>query len=369
MTRAFRTNLTALSLLALVVGAFLIYATLSFLTVRRRPVAGMALALGLTPGQLFRAMLAEAMTLGAAGTALGLVLGHLLGAGLTGLVLQSIEDLYFAGATAVRPEAWIYAKGAALGLAATALAGIAPALAAARTSPRALVSRAHARGDDPTSRAAPGRSRRSRRDRGRRPAGARNAKPDDRLRRALLLRGRRRARDSRPYGVVAAHPAGAGPLDGRAAGPARRARRPRVAEPDGSRRHGAFDRDRNRDRHRRHDRELSRQRLALAGRHAAVGFLPAARAGRRAAGCNAPRSRGRRDVARDAGGRGPESFPHALDSDADGRAATAGRRARPEWLGSRDRRGRSRRGAGRIPERAGRRDIGAARASPRHRRR
>jgi len=142
MTRAFRTNLTALSLLAMVVGAFLIYATLSFLTVRRRPVAGMALALGLTPGQLFRTMLAEAMTLGAAGTALGLVLGHLLGAGLTGLVLRSIEDLYFAGATAVRPEAWIYVKGAALGLAATTLAGIAPALAAARTSPRAFLSRA-----------------------------------------------------------------------------------------------------------------------------------------------------------------------------------------------------------------------------------
>ena len=51
MTRAFRTNLTALSLLALVVGTFLIYSTLSFLAVRRRPVAGMALALGLTPRQ------------------------------------------------------------------------------------------------------------------------------------------------------------------------------------------------------------------------------------------------------------------------------------------------------------------------------
>ena len=142
MTRAFRINLTALSLLALVVGTFLIYSTLSFLAVRRRPVAGTALALGLTPRQLFGTMLAEAMTLGAMGTALGLVLGHLLGAGLTGLVLRTIEDLYFAGATAVRPEAWIYVKGAALGLAATALAAIAPALAELRTSPRALQSRA-----------------------------------------------------------------------------------------------------------------------------------------------------------------------------------------------------------------------------------
>jgi putative ABC transport system permease protein len=143
MTRAFRNNLRALSLLALLVGSFLIYSTLSFLAVRRRPVAGMALALGLTPRQLFWTGLAEAMTLGAIGTALGLVLGHLLGAGLTALVLRTIEDLYFAGATAVQPEAWIYVKGAALGLAVTAFAAIAPALAASRTSPRALLSRAH----------------------------------------------------------------------------------------------------------------------------------------------------------------------------------------------------------------------------------
>jgi putative ABC transport system permease protein len=143
MTRAFRINLQALSLLALVVGTFLIYSTLTFLAVRRRQVAGTALALGVTRGQLFRVMLAEAMMLGAFGTLLGVLLGHFLGAGLTGLVLRTIEDLYFAGASAVRPEAWVYLKGAALGLAATALATIAPALAASRTPPRALQSRAH----------------------------------------------------------------------------------------------------------------------------------------------------------------------------------------------------------------------------------
>jgi putative ABC transport system permease protein len=142
MTRAFRVNLTALSLLALVVGTFLIYSTLTFLAVRRRQIAGTALALGLARGQLFCVMLAEAMTLGAVGTAAGLLLGHLLGAGLTGLVLRTIEDLYFAGATAVRPDAWIYAKGGILGLAATALAAAAPAIAASRTPPRALQSRA-----------------------------------------------------------------------------------------------------------------------------------------------------------------------------------------------------------------------------------
>jgi putative ABC transport system permease protein len=40
MTAAFRLNLTALSLLALVVGMFLIYNTMTFSVVRRRPLFG-----------------------------------------------------------------------------------------------------------------------------------------------------------------------------------------------------------------------------------------------------------------------------------------------------------------------------------------
>ncbi|MEK6588475.1 MAG: ABC transporter permease, partial [Chloroflexota bacterium] len=53
LTAAFRTNLTALSLLALVVGMFLIYNTMTFAVVRRRPVLGTMLAVGATGGQVF----------------------------------------------------------------------------------------------------------------------------------------------------------------------------------------------------------------------------------------------------------------------------------------------------------------------------
>jgi putative ABC transport system permease protein len=65
-----------------------------------------------------------------------------LGAGLTGFVLRTMEDLYYAQATAVRPAMSIYIKGALLGLGATVIAALAPAVAAARIPPRALQSRA-----------------------------------------------------------------------------------------------------------------------------------------------------------------------------------------------------------------------------------
>ena len=48
MTAAFRTNLTALSLLALVVGMFLIYNSMTFSVVQRRPMFGTLRCLGVT---------------------------------------------------------------------------------------------------------------------------------------------------------------------------------------------------------------------------------------------------------------------------------------------------------------------------------
>lgn len=142
MTRAFRINLTALSYLALIIGIFLIYATLSFLAVRRRQAIGTARALGITRRQLFAVTLAEALALGVVGTAIGLLLGHLLGTGLTSLVLRTMEDLYYARSTAVHPAVPIYIKGALLGIGATLIAALAPAITAARIPPRALQSRA-----------------------------------------------------------------------------------------------------------------------------------------------------------------------------------------------------------------------------------
>ncbi len=55
MTRAFAINLTALSLLALVVGMFLIYNTMTFSVVQRRELIGTLRALGVTPRRGLRA--------------------------------------------------------------------------------------------------------------------------------------------------------------------------------------------------------------------------------------------------------------------------------------------------------------------------
>src|SRR5690606_25841099 len=78
MTAAFQLNLQALSLLALVVGMFLIYNTVSFSVVQRRPLFGILRSLGVTGRQLFRLILVEAAGLSLLGSLLGLVLGVLL---------------------------------------------------------------------------------------------------------------------------------------------------------------------------------------------------------------------------------------------------------------------------------------------------
>ncbi len=136
MTRAFSTNLTALGLLALVVGMFLIYATIAFAIVQRRPVIGMLRAIGVGRRRLLGGFLIEALGIGVVGTLLGLALGHLLATGLVGLVLRTIGDLYFSASLgSVSPSPWIYVEGAALGVGAALLAAIGPAIGAAWSEP------------------------------------------------------------------------------------------------------------------------------------------------------------------------------------------------------------------------------------------
>src|SRR6266508_3733223 len=95
MTAAFRVNLTALSLLALVVGIFLIYNAMTFSVVQRRPLFGTLRSIGYTREQVFGMVLGEAALVGALGAGLGLGLGVLLGQGAVQMVTQTINDLYF----------------------------------------------------------------------------------------------------------------------------------------------------------------------------------------------------------------------------------------------------------------------------------
>jgi putative ABC transport system permease protein len=143
MILAFQWNLTALSLLALVVGMFLIYQTMTFSVVQRRPLIGSLRALGVTRGEVFALVMSEALVIGVVGTVAGLVLGLGMAQGLLRLVTRTINDLYFVlSVRDVALDAATVAKSALLGLGATALAALAPALEATAAPPRLVMSRA-----------------------------------------------------------------------------------------------------------------------------------------------------------------------------------------------------------------------------------
>jgi putative ABC transport system permease protein len=143
VTRAFTTNLTALSLLALLVGMFLIYNTTTFSVVRRRTEIGRLRALGVTRGEVVALLLAETAVVGLVATALGLGVGVGLARGLLRLVTRTINDLYFVLAVRdVAIEPLGLAKGALLGLGATLGAALGPALEATTAPPAAVWTRA-----------------------------------------------------------------------------------------------------------------------------------------------------------------------------------------------------------------------------------
>jgi putative ABC transport system permease protein len=143
LTTAFRTNLSALGLLALVVGMFLIYGTMAFAILQRTQTLGILRALGVSRTEILQTILWETAGIALVATALGLLLGHLLAIGLVGLVLQTIGDLSFNAAVGgVAASPWIYVQGAALGFVATLIAAAKPALDAARITPAAALRRA-----------------------------------------------------------------------------------------------------------------------------------------------------------------------------------------------------------------------------------
>jgi len=136
LTAAFELNLAALSLLALVVGMFLVYNTVLFGVVQRRAVFGTLRTLGTTPGQLFRLILAETLLTAALGALVGVGLGYVLGQSAVRLVTRTINDLYYVVSVSGAPLTLATAvKGVATGLGAALLAALGPALEAARVEP------------------------------------------------------------------------------------------------------------------------------------------------------------------------------------------------------------------------------------------
>jgi putative ABC transport system permease protein len=142
MTAAFELNLTALSLLALVVGMFLIYNTVTFSVVQRRPMFGILRCLGVTQGQLFTLILGEAAIFSVIGSAIGIGLGIVLGRSIVGLITQTINDFYFiVNVQQVTLSNWTIAKGLVIGIASALFASALPAIEASNTAPSLILQR------------------------------------------------------------------------------------------------------------------------------------------------------------------------------------------------------------------------------------
>jgi putative ABC transport system permease protein len=94
MLRAFRWNLRVLSYISLVVGAFLIYNTISVSVVRRRAEIGILRAIGAARSTILALFLVEALLFGVTGAALGVLLGRILAGGAVRLIADTVNALY-----------------------------------------------------------------------------------------------------------------------------------------------------------------------------------------------------------------------------------------------------------------------------------
>ena len=94
MTRSFRFNLFALSLLGLLVAGFLVFSATHFLVSERLPEFGLLGVLGWTSNGLFGLILLEAVLLGLIGAALGIPIGAALGHWTVFFVTRTLRDLF-----------------------------------------------------------------------------------------------------------------------------------------------------------------------------------------------------------------------------------------------------------------------------------
>ena len=141
MLSAFQLNLSALSMVSLLVGSFLIYNSISASVVRRRSEIGIMRAMGATQWEVRALFLGEAALFGAVGIAVGTVAGVGLAQILLGAVAKTISSLYLLlsiDRSFVSP--WQFAAAAVLGFAAVLVGAWAPANEAARIQPAAALS-------------------------------------------------------------------------------------------------------------------------------------------------------------------------------------------------------------------------------------
>ena len=140
MLAAFHANLTALSWIALIVGLFLVYNTVTISVVARRQEIGTLRALGLTRTKVLLLFLGEAAVLALAGIVIGLGLARVLADAAVAITATTVNVIYIASASAPPDMNWGHVWLAALiGLPLSLLAAALPAIEASRVEPTAAM--------------------------------------------------------------------------------------------------------------------------------------------------------------------------------------------------------------------------------------
>lgn len=137
---SFRLNLTALSLISLFVGAFLVYASTQASLVRRRTSFGLLRSLGATRGQVLGLILAETCVVALLGVGVGIPIGYMAAASYVDRVSATLTNVYLLEEveSLVMPT-WLYLLAAGVGLSGALLGALFPALDISRKDTRALL--------------------------------------------------------------------------------------------------------------------------------------------------------------------------------------------------------------------------------------
>lgn len=136
MLSAFHFNLTALSYIALLVGLFLVYNTVSVSVIIRRGEIGMLRTVGASRRTVLTLFLGEAVSLATVGCVIGVPLGWLLARGAVAMTSSTVSTFWVAAAARV-PSLGLadVLVGFLVGLPLALVAALVPALEAARVTP------------------------------------------------------------------------------------------------------------------------------------------------------------------------------------------------------------------------------------------
>ncbi|MFH0975720.1 MAG: FtsX-like permease family protein [Spirochaetota bacterium] len=133
---SYRNFMRAFSLMALIVGMYLIYNAVSISTVQRRKEIGILRAIGARKGEIVRLFLGETFLFSALGSVLGVVLGVLFAKLSIGMVAKSLTETYIKISVDGLIISWIdILRGGSIGIFVSLVSAAAPAFSISKISP------------------------------------------------------------------------------------------------------------------------------------------------------------------------------------------------------------------------------------------